>query len=168
MTKTVTPIRKETIQQRLGLPADAFPVAFIAMEYWAFLLNRTFLVFVRDNYLWGIKVKGIVGAPPPPFEKRWNNLEHFLTNKFLRRHPEIATPSDTLVRKSWCNFRINVATIEAIVFDPTPKWGMGTIPHSGKLYIAFEGGKQREFILISDQDGYALVSDLQFVVNSLG
>ena len=166
--KRFVPIRSEIIYYQLGLPINITSVAFIAMEYWAILLNRTFLVFVWDRYLWGIKVKGIVMAPLPPFEKRWHHLGYFLTDKFFRRYPEIATPSESLLEKSWHNFRIDLSEISRVAFDPTPKWGMGTVPHSGKLYLDFKSGKQRELILISDQDGHKLASDLQSAVDYFG
>ncbi len=37
-----------------------------------------------------------------------------------------------------------------------PKWGMGPIQHSGKLYVRTKDGKRRELILLGRQDGEAL------------
>ncbi len=45
---------------------------------------------------------------------------------------------------------------EAVDYTPESKWGMGPIPHSGKLYLRTRAGKSREFILLGRQNGEAV------------
>ena len=40
------------------------------------------------------------------------------------------------------------------------KWGMGNVPHSGRLILHLRSGQQRELILLGKQNGEALKEHL--------
>ena len=58
------------------------------------------------------------------------------------------TALEEAMRDSKGSFFIPAAQIQDVEFDPTSKWGMGRIPHSGKLRIKLKNGTRRELILL--------------------
>jgi hypothetical protein len=57
------------------------------------------------------------------------------------------------MKESRANFFIPSREIADVQFDSSPKWGMGGIPHAGKLNIRLSSGKSRKFILLGDAYG---------------
>ena len=119
------------------------------MEYYAFILNRSFVVFTFPEGLYAWKFIGTVTNRDPSF---------FEPMQTVARNSEL-TPQSTclqeMIQKSG-GFFIERSEITSADYDPTPKWGMGGIPHSGKLMVRLRSGKLREFILLGQQDGNAV------------
>ena len=46
--------------------------------------------------------------------------------------------------------------VSASDYLPGRKWGMGNVPHSGRLVIRLRSVQERELILLGQQDGEAL------------
>jgi hypothetical protein len=122
---------------------------FLAMEYFLLILNRSFIVFTFPEGLYVSKFSGPVSSWTPfffvPFEKIAND-------------PDIVPGSEDFkdVMKPSGGFFIPRAEIASVDYVPTRKWGMGPVPHSGKLYVRLTSGKSREFILLGSQDGEAV------------
>jgi hypothetical protein len=119
---------------------------FVAMEYFALILNRSFVIFLVAEGLRGWKFSGPVANRDPLYFKP---VEGMLDD------PEVEPGSSDF--KEWMNerpgFLIPTGQIVRADFDPTKKWGMGSIPHSGKLYLHLTENRKREFILLGDADG---------------
>jgi len=122
------------------------PFMFLAMEYWGLILNRSFLVFIMEDGLYGWKFHGVVSADAPNFyqpvarlvrDEKWK-----MSTRGLRQLVDIPG-----------NFFIPRSQIETALFNPRKKWGMGPIKHSGRIEIALSNKKKREFILLGLVDG---------------
>lgn len=120
---------------------------FAAMEYYALILNRSFLVYVRKEGLYGMKFRGLVVS---------NEGTYFEPVLDLLDDPWFTPGSKTfqkVMKESGANFFIPRADIVDVQFDSSPKWGMGQIPHAGKLKIRLRSGKYRKFVLLGDAYG---------------
>jgi hypothetical protein len=119
---------------------------FVAMEYFALILNRSFVVFITPEGLRGWKFCGPVGNRDSLYFK---SVEEMLDD------PEVEPASRDF--EEWMSerpgFFIPRKQIVSADFVPTKKWGMGSIPHSGKLYVQLTENRKREFILLGNADG---------------
>lgn len=122
---------------------------FVAMEYYFLILNRSFLVFTYPEGLYGWKFSGLVSTLTPLFFKPFEDM---------LSDPELIPGSNEFkeIMKESGSFWFPRNEIAAADFVPGLKWGMGTVPHSGKLYVRTTAGKSREFILLGSQDGDAV------------
>jgi hypothetical protein len=114
---------------------------FVAMEYFALILNRSFLVFISDDGLRGWKFSGPVTTNFPEFYKP---AEELLDD------PEMAHGSASFndLMNGQGTFFIPYSEISSVVFAGKTKWGMGPILHSGILTLGLTSGRKREFILL--------------------
>ena len=114
---------------------------FVAMEYFALILNRSFLVFITDEGLRGWKFTGPVSVQFPEFYKP---IEELLDD------PEMSpgsAPFNELMQGP-NTFLIPYSEIRSVAFTGKTKWGMGRILHSGILLLGLPEGRTREFILL--------------------
>jgi hypothetical protein len=132
---------------------------FVAMEYYLGILNRTFQVFVSEDAVAGAKVRGLAAAPLLR-KKYWFVPEAHANKRLLAKYSQVQNGNVELPRGSLANFIYKRADIKDAWFDPTIKWGMGTFPHSGKLYIKLSSGKTRELILVGLQQGEEIAAQL--------
>jgi len=137
---------------------------FIAMEYFWGILNRTFLVFVAPEGLYGWRVAGVVTNANRTYYEPW---EAMLTDdEFIRDRQAIEKLSR--LRGGFFMERALITSIEA---DDRQKWGMGVILHSGRIHVILNTGRSREFILLGTQSPAAvrdgIVSSLAGGVPSL-
>jgi len=58
----------------INLPVDHLHAGFVAMEYFALILNRSFLIFMTDEGLRGWKFSGSVTAQIPTFYRPFEEL----------------------------------------------------------------------------------------------
>jgi Zn-dependent protease with chaperone function len=120
---------------------------FAAMEYYGLILNRSFLVYVCSEGLYGMKFRGLVTS---------NETRYFDPALDLLDDPWFMPGTDAFqkaMKESRASFFIRRAEIADVEFDSSPKWGMGRIPHAGKLKIRLRSGKRREFILLGEAYG---------------
>jgi hypothetical protein len=114
---------------------------FVAMEYFALILNRSFLIFISDEGLRGWKFTGPVTSQLPEFYKP---VEELLDDPEMEpgsaAFQELMNGPDTFV--------IPYSEISSVVFVGKTKWGMGPILHSGILTLGLTSGRKREFILL--------------------
>ena len=124
---------------------------FIAMQYYALILNRTFVVFTSPEGIYGWKVEGIVAAGR-------GASRYFEPYQQMLEDPA-QLPSQEAVRKLSNlpgGFFISRSSITGVEFNPKPKWGMGGIPHSGRIEVKHISGRTAEFILLGKVDGEAI------------
>ena len=120
---------------------------FAAMEYYALIWNRSFLVYIHKEGLYGIRFAGAMTGNDPQF---------FQPALALLNDPWFTpgTPQfEKTMKEARTNFFLPIVDIADVTFDGTEKWGMAKIPHSGKLRIRLKSGKPREFVLLGDAYG---------------
>jgi hypothetical protein len=133
---------------------------FAAMSYYALMLNRTYKVFLADTMLCGAVVNGLVASPPtgsPEFEDQ----SYWTDTVTATLYEKLDVTSETFKRLGWNNFQIPWPDINRVDYDPRPKWGMGNVSHSGKIYLRLRSGRSRELILLGKQDGEGLKRTMQ-------
>ncbi len=148
-------------------------MTFIAMEYYAFILNRTFEVYLCADGLVGIKVAGVVGASLLYTQSKYRNPRSFINDRFLKRYDGQEICGHEILGKDSHNFKLLFSNIDSVDFIAKRKWGMGPVPHSGLLSIKFKNiPRPRELILLGDQDGYVIskeiIAKIQSGVSRLG
>jgi hypothetical protein len=114
---------------------------FVAMEYYALILNRTFVVFIAPEGLYGWKAEGAVTASQPMYFQPYAGM---LQDPVLMRDREAVRRLSDLKG----GFFIPRSEIVSVAVIHRNKWGMGRIPHSGRIKIRLSSGKSREFILL--------------------
>ena len=126
---------------------------FVAMEYFALILNRSFLVFITNEGLRCWKFHGLVSSLEPLF---YEPVEALLDAPDM---PPGSKAFEELMRGR-NTFCLPYGSISSVAFVNRQKWGMGSVPHSGILLIRFSGNRtQREFILLGSAHGQ-LITDL--------
>jgi len=135
-------------------PAYGYAWAFVALEYWALVLNRIYLVYVGDRMLSGACMGGPVMALPYPREA-WDPM-WWLSERRLRRYAGVNVEGPGFRGRHWANFQLPRSDIGDVSFDESPKWGMGRVPYSGRIHVAWRDGSRRELILMGRQDGPAI------------
>ena len=128
---------------------------FAAMEYYALILNRTFKVFVTDQMLCGAKVRGVV-ANPAFVSPQMLSPGYWTQTLAAQNYESLDVASEIFLRMNSANFQIRWGQISEIEYRAGKKWGMGNVPHSGRLILYMRTGKLRELILLGDQNGNAL------------
>lgn len=131
------------------------PAWFAAMEYYALILNRTYKVFVTDQMLVGVVVRGIV-ISPPVVALSMSNQEFWVRTQAAERYGGIDLTSAKLHQMHSANFQVRWNDIAQTEYRPGRKWGMGNVPHSGRLILQLRDGRQRELILLGRQNGNTL------------
>jgi hypothetical protein len=126
--------------------------SFVALEYYALILNRTYKIFVTDDLIAGAIVRGYLHAPVLPSDA-WLRPDFYPRERILRRYDGIDVRSDEFARKNYWNFQHPRATIADVEFTWAPKWGMGSVPYSGRIILYFRQGGSQELILLGKQDG---------------
>lgn len=130
---------------------------FVAMEYYWLILNRSFNVFVTENDLFGIKILGpVMALPQYANDPKWQDPESFVPSHVVDKYRDVNLDSTSIRNVNRSNFVISRSQIHSVSFDESTKWGMGSVPHSGKLYVKSSDGNNREFILLGNQKGFEL------------
>jgi hypothetical protein len=125
---------------------------FVSMQYYFGILNRTYLIFVTDSLICGAKVKGAISAPRAP-DARWKDPLFYVSPDLARKYASMDVGSDDFLKCCRANFRIAKSEIRDVEFSQKPKWGMATVPYSGRIFLRMKSGKSVELILLGDQDG---------------
>ena len=132
---------------------------FAAMEYYALILNRTYKVFITDQMLCGAKVRGLVSNPwvvPPEMLDQ----EFWVRTQTAQIYDSLDVTSAEFLQVNSTNFQIRWNEIAQMEYHPGRKWGMGNVPHSGRLILQLQSGQPRELILLGKQNGGALKDNL--------
>lgn len=162
-------ISRVNIEKQMGLPSGSIQAGFIAMEYWLVLLNRMYLVTVVDGKLCGAKIRGTSFSPKTPqANKPWYDLKFYLTEDVVNRYRGIDPGSTDFKPINRANFQAALNDLKSAEFDTREKFGMGYVPHTGRLYIEWNGGKKREFMLLGDQNGKEIAAQLNQLITPPG
>jgi hypothetical protein len=138
---------------------------FSAMQYYALILNRTYKVFIADSMLCGAKVLGLVASPAAP-SSDMSDAAYWAATLSATLYDRLDVTSRTFLRLNISNFQIKWADIVQIDYKPGKKWGMGNVPHSGRIVVRLKSGRSRELILLGEQNGEALKKILDQAVIS--
>jgi hypothetical protein len=142
------------------------PMTFIAMEYYGLILNRTFEVHFCTDSLVGIRVTGVVAAWPQYTELKYKDPRSFAKKRKLAKYHDIDICSEDILKVDHHNFELQFNEIGSVEFIAKRKWGMGPVPHTGFLNINFKiARRQKELILLGNQDGSALARELSGRIN---
>ncbi|HTP66765.1 MAG TPA: hypothetical protein VMJ66_15340 [Geobacteraceae bacterium] len=125
---------------------------FIAMQYYMGILNRTVQVYVLDDML-SVAVVGGVIASPPSTGNEWYNPRAYIDPLYIEKYRNIDPASNLFLSLDSSNYQIKRTSIKKVEFDPSNKWGMGNVPHTGKILVYTTDDKEKEFILLGSQDG---------------
>jgi hypothetical protein len=128
---------------------------FVALQYCYGVLNRTYLVFVTADMICAAKVRGLLAAPLLVSD-RWRNPLFYPRPHLVARYRRANLEGPEFKRRSAANFQLLKREVTAIRFSSEPKWGMGTVPYSGRLFITTTDGMTQELILLGKQDGPAI------------
>ena len=130
------------------------------MEYYLGILNRTYQVFVTPTTIAGAFVNSVMPAPAG-LQNFWFVPSRYARKSLVETYEEISPYSEDFKSQSpFFNFQYQRAEIQKAWYDPTIKWGMGTVAHSGKLNMKLASGKKREFILLGLQQGKEILQHL--------
>jgi hypothetical protein len=138
--------------------------SFVAMEYYALILNRTYLVHVGDGQIVGSVCRGLTAV-----EGGGDRLTREITAR-LAVQGELNDPASyvdaaTLSKSHRANFAIKLSEVRSVTYDPRRKWGMGYYPHDGRVTVATSGQK-REFIILGGQSGREIARRLNSAVEA--
>jgi hypothetical protein len=135
--------------------------SFVAMEYYALILNRTFLVTVTEGELKAVVCRGLTSSSGGTL------LSELLTTPIAVRgdlnDPRAYVNDRRLRRTSRANFAMTLADVTSVRYDKRKKWGMGEYPHDGKVFVE-AGGNEREFIILGNQSGEDIARRLERAV----
>ena len=132
---------------------------FVALQYHTLILNRVYVVCVGTDSLIGLVGRGIVAQPVLVAEAMFNPTWWPRRAKLLK-YPPLQFADQAVVSAASANFRVSFGDVESITYTADKKWGMGTVPYSGRIFIGV-GGKAREFILLGREDGRAVCNRLR-------
>ena len=123
---------------------------FVAMEYYALILNRTYLVSVGATGIAGKVCRGLTAVASG------TGLTRYITSQ-LAVHDNPNDPSSyvsdhSLAHQNNADFTLKYDDIISVSFNPNKKWGMGPYPHDGRVIITTPS-KEREFIILGNQSG---------------
>lgn len=123
------------------------------MQYYGGILNRTVKVYVLEDMLSVATIGGPVATPMFVTEEWYDPnfyIDQTLASKLKKFNP-LSMPFLLMIHKR--NYQIKQSSIARVEYDPTDKWGMGSVPHSGKILVQTIDGNEHEFILLGSQDG---------------
>lgn len=129
--------------------------SFVALEYYALILNRTYKIFVSDDIVAGAIVRGWLPSPPAQ-RGAWFDPDFYPRERILRRYNGVDIHSDRFAQLNYWNFQLARTEIADVEFTRRPKWGMGNVPYSGRIILYFRRGGAQELILLGLQDGPAI------------
>jgi len=136
---------------------------FVAMEYFALILNRTFAIAVTERMVCGAYVHGPIPSPHVPTHN-WLDPNFYFSGSF-EHYAGVNVESPEFLKLHRANFQHRLSDILDVDFDESPKWGMGNVPYSGRVHIRMRDGRRREFILVGEQDGHSVAGRLRLAAS---
>jgi len=132
---------------------------FAAMEYYGLILNRSFVVYVSPEGLYGLKFCGWVSSDAGSY---FESALDVLDDPYFMPGTDAFRNAMNDARGSFFIPHENIMEVE---FDGSPKWGMGRIAHAGKLRLRLRNGKRRELILLGNAYGDGIMRVISEMYN---
>ena len=138
------------------------PQFFVALQYHTLLLNRRLMVFLTEKELVVLKVGGLLSDQHPtsglanlilsPMQVPSGRMQalHYIQPKYVKKYAAFDELDRGIVEADPFNFAIPYAAIDEVWKVTKRKWGMGSVPYTGRLNVLTEN-KKYEFILLGDQ-----------------
>ena len=131
------------------------------MEYYGLILNRTLVAFISPEALYGWKAEKIVTNSD---SKYFQPYVEMLNDPALMHNREEVHKLAGL-RGGFVIPRSQILGAELI---PEKKWGMGGIPHTGRIRLRLASGTTREFILLGSVDAQRIQQQILFRMPTRG
>ena len=116
---------------------------FVAMEYYWLVMNRTYVIFIAPEGLYGWLAHGPVAASNPTYFQPYQRM--LQDERLMRNHAAIQKLSDLPG-----GFFFGRSEIASIADDDLKKWGMSGLPHTGNIRVRLISGVSREFIVLGN------------------
>lgn len=131
--------------------------SFVAMEYHALVLNRTYVVSVNDREINGKVCRGLTAVEAGTGIVRL--LTHPLSVQGDLNAPSSYVDEERLSRPAAGDFATCFSDVTAISYNHRKKWGMGYYPHDGRVLISTPT-RARELIILGRQSGRSIADRL--------
>ncbi len=114
---------------------------FVAMEFYWLILNRTYVVFVAREGLYGWKASGPVTN---------SDRRYFVPFQEMVEDQELMKDMPAIRNLAGLRggFFYAASTLLSVASDSKSQWGMGGIEHSGHVKVRLSLGKTHNFILL--------------------
>ena len=134
--------------------------SFVALQYYWLILNRRYLVVVGNHRIVGLRVGGVVVSPNryTPGVDSPNPLD-YIDPDLSDRYDHIDPFSDAALKTDAANFSIDRSSVKAATYLPK-KWGMGSVPYSGRIILDLAHRSPIELILLGEQDSLGICNKL--------
>lgn len=114
---------------------------FLAMEYYWFVMNRIFLVFISPEGLYGWQAQGPATSANrsqlATYQRMLGDVE------FMRNRTAIGDLS-----RLPGGFFLSRSEIASVETDDRREWGLAGIQHTGRIHVHLVSGEKREFIIL--------------------
>jgi hypothetical protein len=120
---------------------------FVAAEYYWLVMNRTYLIFIAPEGLYGWQAQGPFAASNSTYFEPYRRMLD--DEEFMRDRIAIKKLSELRG-----GFFLDRSQIASIVSDDRGEWGMAGIPHSGRIRVRLVSGESREFIILGAAHPY--------------
>ncbi len=146
---------------------DVLPISgpgacnFIAMEYYAGILNRTFLVSAFSSGIGAMRVRGVMANPGYMAPDIASNPMTYADPGILQRYRNASSDPKSFLNLDGANFYYSMPDIVSISTDMSRKWGMGNVRYSGRIVLHLEKSKPRELIFLGVQDVQRIADELK-------
>lgn len=132
-----------------------FQWGVITLEYYGLIWNRRTIAAIAGSHLILFVAGGVVLSGPG--SSLLTSPGMYVDPRRTRAYAGIDVGSDEMLRVHRRNRRIALTDENLDVrLDPRPKWGMGGVPHSGRLIVT-TARETRELILLGRYDGEEVV-----------
>jgi hypothetical protein len=152
-------IKKSTLEPSILNLSDEKMWTFVALKYWAFILNRTYKIVVTRQAICGIRVEYTLTSPKYGAGVEWQQPEFYVNEMLEKKYQDSDFNLDNYLRIDSANFKILRADIVQINYF-AKKWGMGKVPYSGRLVLETKNGNT-ELILLGKQNALEIKKRLE-------
>src|ERR1700761_31453 len=135
---------------------------FVGMEYYAGILNRTYLVCAEHEGILGYRVHGLVASPSFPSPNTRSPMS-YVNPRLLGKYQSLTHPGmpKAALALDRANFVYLSGTVPGVAATRAPKWGMGNVCYSGRIIFTLASGSTREFILLGAQPLDSILGQLE-------
>jgi hypothetical protein len=138
-------------------------VRFLAMEYYFLILNRTYEVTIDKNGVHGAVVSQLMSSVNPKIASATEsgNAYDLVPQSYVIKSRKFVAGGEEYLKQSRSNFSFNSDSVLSISYDPSNKWGMGPVPHTGKLYVTVKSNVTRELIVLGNPNITELLNGIE-------